>query len=144
MSGKHASPPTPQEVVLAALVTPVPCPKCEKTATCRCHVKGPETRQTRRADLIVAALREYGHLAPVGAQVTAQDLTEAAQWLASKSRHPRYSGDGWERLLTSEVDVDMAAINAEKHLMRSEVARFEAVREMLRDAAQRTAQEAAQ
>lgn len=39
---------------------------------------------------------------------TDADRREAAQWLAGRSNHPRYGGDLWESLLTSEANVEHA------------------------------------
>lgn len=76
-----------------------------------------------RADLIVAALTDHGHLKAEAAAPSDTDVAEAALYLAGRSRHPRYTqgNDGWLRLKQSTVDVEMAATQAVKHVPPSEV-----------------------
>jgi hypothetical protein len=104
--------PSPRDVVLAALAVALPCPACGRTDGCRCLVERPQTED--RADLVVAALIEHGHLPSPTRPVTEDDVAEVARWLAEESRHPRYTQveDGWHRLLESEPDVDLACARA--------------------------------
>jgi hypothetical protein len=73
-------------------------------------------------DRLCAGLAAYRHvLTSAGllprdtSALTADDVAAAAQHLAGASRHPRYSGDGWNKLLAYEGDVDMAYDRAAAH-----------------------------
>lgn len=95
---------TPRDVVIAALATPIPDAEPDRP-----NVEA-------RADLIVAALIEHGHLpGPERPPLTEADVHEGARWLADACRHPRYAGDGWTKLLQSESDVTLAMASAAKH-----------------------------
>lgn len=117
MTGAHAAPPTARDVILAALSTVLPCPKCGRTEKCRCLVKDARPQIDRRADLVVAALIEHGHLPSPDAPVGEREVEDVAKWLAAESRHPRYTAveDGWRRLMTSDADVEVAAANAQRY-----------------------------
>lgn len=111
MSDQHS----PREVVVAALAVPLPCPACGRAEACRCIRPEGWSATEARADLVVAALIEHGHLPdPDPRAVTPEDLERAAQWLAKASRHPRYEETGWRKILQSEADVEMASAQAER------------------------------
>ncbi len=46
-------------------------------------------------------------LRPAG--MSTENAENAARWLAEQSRHPRYQGEDWRRLLTAEANVDHAS-----------------------------------
>lgn len=89
---------SPRGVVLACLMQPVPCPRCQSTRPCRCMVD-PGERLEWQAGLIVAALEENGHLDPT--EEPELTIEQVAVWLAAQSSHPRYVAveDGWKSLL---------------------------------------------
>jgi hypothetical protein len=65
----------------------------------------------------LAALAGLGLLTGTPPGTAVPDPEEDARWLASRSGHPRFAdGDGWQRLLTSEVDIEMAyRVAVERH-----------------------------
>lgn len=69
-----------------------------------------------RADLIVAALREHGHLPTEQHVASLADVEDVARWLAAESRFARYiTADGWRRIMQSDADVNVAATYANTH-----------------------------
>lgn len=120
-----------RDVILAALVVPMPCPVCGKTERCRCvRPEGHSDRQDRAA-LIEQALSEYGLLAPVHEQ--GESVEEMAQWLAEVSAFPRYTQvkDGWRTILQSEADIDLAVGQARSRVTGGESIRLGQVRVIL-------------
>lgn len=116
-----------RDVILAALAVPIPCPVCSKTEPCRCVRPDGHSDRQDRAALIEAALAEYGLLAPVHDQ--GETPEELAQWLAEVSQFPRYTvADGWQKILQSEADIDVATANARTRVTGTEGARLTAVR----------------
>lgn len=116
MTTTHAHQPTPTEVVTAALATRPPCPACGKTVPCRCYVPDPG-RVEAQAALVVAALIEHGHLPDPThpAETTLGEVEDVARWLANRSRFARYTTPGgWNRIMASEVDVNVAATKAHR------------------------------
>lgn len=111
MTGKHAHPPQPADIVRTALAEPVACPSCGSAKPCRC-VPQAAARLDTMAQRIVERLTGAGllHAEPEPPrEATQTDVDEAARWLAGQTRHPRYSGDdGWRRVLESEVNIEHA------------------------------------
>lgn len=69
----------------------------------------------------LAALATAGLLVTLPPGITGPPTTEEdALWLAVAGGHPRHAGDGWRRLLDSEVDVLMAFRHATKDLTASQ------------------------
>jgi hypothetical protein len=99
-------------VVLASLATALP-------TTDRPDVEA-------RADLIVAALIEYGHLPKPDTAPTPEDMERLAEWLGTESRFPRYTTPniegrpGWMRLLVSDADVNVATHKAMQYAVTDE------------------------
>lgn len=133
---QHPHPPTAQQVVVAALAAPVPCAACGRTEPCRCYVPDAAAgRIERQAAVVVAALREYGHLAPEQTEpppLTLAEVHETARWLATESRHPRYTTEGgWQRIMQSEADVDVAFAQAARHASNAQLDALNAARRLI-------------
>ena len=97
--------PTARDVILACLAQTIP-------ATDRPDVED-------RADLIVAALVQHGHLPqPHVTGLSDADADQIAEWLGNASQFARYTSDdldgnpGWHRILDSDADVNVAAAKA--------------------------------
>lgn len=98
--------PSARDVIVAALATYLP-------PTDRPDVED-------RADIVVGALIQHGHLpAPDPGPTRRADMEELAQWLAERSQFARYTveaGDstppGWHRIMASSADVNVAAAKA--------------------------------
>lgn len=129
---KHAAPPSPREVIVAALAVALPCPSCGKAEVCRCIKPAGYSHVEERAKLVEAALLERGLLAGPTGELTRDDVEQMARWLADQSEHPRYWGEGWRRLLESEVDVDVAYTAASTRASQSALEELGRVRGFLR------------
>lgn len=82
------------------------------------------------------ALHQAGLLILPDHQPTAEDVEDAARWLATASGHPRYThpeGPGWQSLLGSETNVRHAFAAAQKTAGGDQdaVARLRAARDLL-------------
>lgn len=136
--------PSATDVVREALLQPIPCPNCQRTEPCRCYIEGgAQQRHEARADLIVAALTEFGFLTKASALPSEDDLREAAQYLAARSRNARYTqvADGWQRLLEAAADVNIAYHQASKHVGSAEQEPLAKAKTMLLDALARRGSE---
>lgn len=134
--------PSPTEIVTAALAVPLPCPVCERTETCRCVRPEGYSPTAVRADLIVAALTEYGHLED-DSYVSEIDVVQAAKDLGRLSRFIRYTGDGWKRVRESEADVNLAYNKASAEQPDSMQTELQRCRQILLDDLDKRAAEAA-
>jgi hypothetical protein len=124
-----------RSVILAALMQPVPCPRCASTVPCRCIVE-PGERLEWQAALIEQALASQDLLIEDPAD-SEPDIEAIAKWLAEQSRHARYGGpDGYLRLLDpdSENNVHHAhaqALRAAPRIDRDSEAALSRAREAL-------------
>ena len=92
-------PPAAVDVIKAALTVAVPTDRQDID---------------HRARLVEAALIVHGHLPDPTAPKPGvyKTYAQAAVWLAEQSQFARYTGPGWERLLESPADVEVAAAKA--------------------------------
>lgn len=132
--GHHKAPPTIHEVIVSALAQALPCATCGSIVACRC-IKAPgEVRVADRATLVENVLREFGHLPPLAAPAgppTTAEIHETARWLAGQSQHPRYVGDGWQKIMQSIPDVEMAFTQASRTASNADLEALGAARRLL-------------
>lgn len=126
---------SPHSVVLAALMHPVPCPRCASTVPCRCAVD-PGERLEWQAQLVVQALASQSLLADEHLDRPPPTPVALAQRLADESRHPRYvdQDQGWRQLLASENNIHHAhasALRAHPHADREYERELSQIRDSL-------------
>lgn len=114
--------PSALDIIRASLATPLPCPVCGRTDSCRCIRPEGHSIVDQQAALIEQALIQYRHL-PDPEDAGEFDPEEVAQWLAERSGFVRYTQveNGWKRLLEAEVDVELATLKALQRVPSSEV-----------------------
>lgn len=127
-----ANRPSVRDVLVGCLSQRLPCPVCERLESCRCLPPEGYSPTGVRATLIEQALVLYGYL-PDPEHDHPFDAEETAEWLAGRSGHPRYVQvkDGWQRLIESEADVELAAIHAGRRVPSDEVDMVKAARAAL-------------
>lgn len=126
--------PALHDVLVACIAQRLPCPVCKRTdAPCRCVRPLDYSETNERATLIEQALRLYGYLPPEEGESQGFDAAETAQWVADRSGHPRYVQveNGWQRLLESEADVELATIHALRRVPTDEVEMVKAAKAAL-------------
>lgn len=115
----------------------MPTPPAREVIVAALAVRPPDTDRPDiewRADLIVAALTEHGHLPDLSGPPTYTEIQDTAHWLAEQSRHPRYGGGtGWAKVLESETDVEVAYTAAVRFATSREVEALAAARKVLLD-----------
>jgi hypothetical protein len=135
---RHRKPDAPFDVVREALLEPVPCPSCGSTNPCRCipdHAASTDVMARRILERLTDVGALHVETGPPPAPTEA-DIEQAAQWLAGKSRHPRYTqvADGWRQLMDSEHNVEHAhatAVRAASPASQQQLADLAAVKALL-------------